>query len=281
MTENRFSREHGFEPIPESLASDQIPEWVREEIPYLAQHLNSIGLLPNPAFVFKLNHALREFWREYNYGRIPSAAAIWSNITLALKKANWSRVLDVCQLIYHTILEVYGNERASRFNAELNKVFYESGVAWRMDEDRFERVIHPEAGESIHRARLILAEPRFQAPAEQFKLALNQFNDRPEPNYKDSINNAIESVEGMVRIISGNKSGLLPQILRREPFKSNVHPTLIEALIKLYAFRGDETAHGIVEPFHVAPEEAELVLGMVTANIVYLANKFPKSPQEN
>jgi len=281
MTESRFSREHGFENAPEQLGDTELPEWVRDEIFYLYNRLALGGRMEilKRSFIDKLAHALRPIQRRYTErGPNPSPAR---NETLGttrylLSTLDFNAAFDICQEIYRAMLDVYGADIASQFNLELNKVFDDAGVIWRMDGVIFNRVMDSSTEDSIGASQTALAEPRFQAPKDQFNLAIKQFSERPEPNVKDCINNAIGALEGVAREVTG-KAKVLSSLLNEEPLKSRIHPALREAMQKVYAYRGAVTAHGQTgaQSSSYGLEEAEWLMGMCATSIAYISKKFP------
>ena len=225
-------------------------------------------------FVPNLHHALRGFWRDNNYGKIPSPQSFWSNLNIALKRATWSRVLDVCQLVYRSLMESYGKERADDFNTELNNVFYEAGVIWRMDEDRFERRHDSITEESLKAVFSVLIGPEFHGPDEQFGHAITALNARPEPNLRGCVSDAVGALEGVANIIAGTEGEQLNDLLKQSLYKTQIHGALLRVLDSLYGYRGNASAHGQVGESQVGFEEAEWVLRLCASTIVYLAKKF-------
>ena len=279
MTDSRFSREHGFEDAPEQLGDNELPEWVRDEICYLYNRLALGGRteILKKSFIDKLAHALRPIQRLYTErgpNPSPSRNETLGTTRYLLSNLDFNAAFDICQVIYGAMLDVYGADIAGQFTLELNKVFDDAGVVWRMDGADFKRVMDSSSEDSIRASQTALAEPRFQAPKDQFNLAIKQFSERPEPNVRDCINNAIGSLEGVVRVVTGKQS-LLSTLLNEEPLKSRIHPALREAMQKVYAYRGDVTAHGQTgaQSSSYGLEEAEWVLGMCATSIAYISKK--------
>ena len=281
MTESRFSREHGFENASAHLGDSELPEWVRDEVFYLYNRLALGGRAETliRSFIDKLAHALRPILRRYTErGPSPSPAR---NETLAatrylISNSDFNVAFDICQEIYRAMLDVYGADIVGQFTLELNKVFEDAGVVWRMDGADFKRVMDSSTEDSIAASQTALADSRFQAPKDQFNLAIKQFSERPEPNVKDCINNAIGSLEGVARVVTG-KIKVLSSLLNEEPLKSRIHPALRDAMQKVYAYRGDVTAHGQtgVQSSSYGLEEAEWLMGICATSIAYISKKFP------
>ena len=284
MTESRFSKLHGLENAPPQLEDAEMPEWVRDELYYLTRRLGFVPFYEGD-FTDRLRHALRPFLRRYT--DISTSAdstpdTTWAITRHILSTVDWNVTFDVCQVIYRALLDIYGGDKANQFSLEVNKVFEEAGVGWRMDGEVFNRVLESSTEDSIGASQIALAELRFQAPKDQFNLAIKQFSERPEPNVKDCINNAIGSLEGVARVVTGKES-VLSNLLNEEPLKSRIPPTLREALQKVYAYRGAVTAHGQTgaQSSSYGLEEAEWLMGMCATSIAYISKKFPLTTTTN
>ena len=278
MTASRFSQLHGLENALPQLEDAEMPKWVRDELYYLTRRL---GFVPfhEGDFTDRLRHSLRPFLRRYT--DISTSAesnpdTTWAITRYILSTVDWNVTFDVCQVIYRALLDTYGRNKANQFSLEVNKAFEEAGVGWRMDGADFKRVLDSSTEESIGASQTALVDPRFQAPKDQFNLAMKQFSERPEPNVRDCINNAIGSLEGVARVVTGKES-VLSNLLNEEPLKSRIHPALREAMQKVYADRGAVTAHGQTgaQSSSYGLKEAEWLMGMCATSIAYISKKFP------
>lgn len=272
MTETRFSRVQGLEQPPALLPYDAMPGLVREEI------YNLLRLYPGSNnFYQHLGQKLRFFQRIYGHADGSMPSEVHANALFILLNADWNHVFDLCQEIREIIIDRFSTSEVKGWDSGLKNVFDEVGLAWRAVGSGFERVMDEAIAGSIQAAKNVLRAPRFEGPNEQFTLAINFFSERPEPNLKDCINNAAGAVEAVAKIIAGKPDMPLSTLLRREPLKSAIHQTLLDALDKIYAYRGAVTAHGQTgsQSEYYRTEEAELVLGMCATWMVYLSNKFP------
>ena len=141
---------------------------------------------------------------------------------------------------------------------------------------KVERAFNPQVSNRIQQARIILSDPRFSGPDEQFGRALHHLNKRPKPYTEDCVVDAVGALEGVAKIISGLDSMNLGRIMDHEPFQANIHATMRAAIKKIYAYRGADAAHGKIEASSIETEDAEWVLGLCAVTIVYFANKFAK-----
>ena len=181
MTQSDFSRAQGYQSAPEPLDYTEIPDWVRSEIFLETRRLGrTSALYKTDVFVNQLEHASRSLHRRI-FGRNPQTEKVserttWAAFRFMLETAEWWWVFDLSQVVYRLLRDIYGPDSAMEFNNELNKIFEESGVVWRMKGEDFERVLDPVTEASLGAAQAILKESRFHGPDQQFRLALSQFS---------------------------------------------------------------------------------------------------------
>jgi hypothetical protein len=105
------------------------------------------------------------------------------------------------------------------------------------------------------------------------------FGCPPRPDSENCIKDAVGAVEGVGRILSGRGKETLSKIITPFAKEVGIHPTLASIVDKLYAYRGDEqaVAHGAIRELVATPVDAELVLSLSAALIVYFAKKHESS----
>ncbi len=106
-----------------------------------------------------------------------------------------------------------------------------------------------------------------------FQSALKLFAKRPEPDYRNSIKEAISAVESLVTTIAGERDfGRALHSLRE---KLNLHPAFVGSLEKLYGYTSDENGvrHGIFGDRDVGFDEAKFMLVTCSAIINFLISK--------
>lgn len=273
MAETRFSRVQGLEHPPALLSFDAMPDLVREEI------YNLLRVYPSHNLFFQhLAQKLRRFQRIYGYadGSKPSSD-VYTDAFFILKNADWNHVYDLCQVIREIIIDRFSAGEVKGWDSGLKSLFDEAGLAWRAVGSGIERVMDEATTGSIQAAKDVLGAPRFEGPRDQLTLAIKFFSERPEPNLKDSINNAVGAVEAVAKIIAKKPDTGLSDLLKGNPFRTAIHQTLLDVLDKIYAYRGAVTAHGQTgsQSEHCGNEEAEWILGICAMSIFYLGKKFP------
>lgn len=116
----------------------------------------------------------------------------------------------------------------------------------------------------------LLAQPGFAGPLQQWEKALSLLSGRP-PDPENCIKDAVSALEGVGRILSGKPHATFSDLVKDLAQQLNIHPTLREAMSKIYAYRGDVegVAHSQTQPSTVTVEDAEFVLHTTGAAITY------------
>ncbi len=117
---------------------------------------------------------------------------------------------------------------------------------------------------------------------EHIKQSLSLFSDRENPDYRNSIKEAISAVESLCRIISDNPNATLGDALKHIEKSDNVelHPALKDAFSKLYGWTSDKKSgirHGFMDITNLSDEDARFMLIACSAFINYLFEKSIKA----
>lgn len=108
---------------------------------------------------------------------------------------------------------------------------------------------------------------------------MNLLYDRDNPDFENSIKEAITAVEAICQIITNNKATLSAALKQLSKNGVNIHPALQSAFEKLYAFTSD--AGGIrhadgLRSTKATFEEAKYMLVTCSAFVNYLIALFEK-----
>jgi hypothetical protein len=102
--------------------------------------------------------------------------------------------------------------------------------------------------------------------------SLRLFGQRPQPDYRNAIKEAISAVEAVVKIINGARGGGLHEALQAVSAKIEIHPALKAGLEKLYAYTSDEDGvrHAILEEATVDEADARFMIVTCSAFVNFL-----------
>ncbi len=115
----------------------------------------------------------------------------------------------------------------------------------------------------------------FDGVSQHFNNALRLLGKKPEPEYPNSIKESISAVEGVCKILTGEKSGGIDKALTKLAGKIQLHPALKAGLSNLYGYSSDEDGirHPILESSDIGFAEAKYMLVSCSAFVNYLIEK--------
>lgn len=198
---------------------------------------------------------------------------------------NWEEVFDVIKDIftnneYNEIFDFiegvingidycqYYHYKKEYFIKDINKVFFEENVNYRVIDDIITDIVDEEQINSIQDT---LNNP-YEVVSEHYSKAIEQLYSVKD--YANSIKESISAVEAMCQVINGSKEELNKAL---KNLKITIHPALEQAYIKLYAYTCDENgsrhANGIGEK-NATFEEAKYMLISCSAFVNYLKENF-------
>lgn len=107
---------------------------------------------------------------------------------------------------------------------------------------------------------------------EQIAQAVRLLGQRPEPDYRNSVKEAISAVEGVVKRVNGSRGGGLHDALEVVSAKIEMHPALKIGLEKLYGYTSDSDGirHPILEEASVDEAEARFMVVTCSAFVNFL-----------
>lgn len=111
--------------------------------------------------------------------------------------------------------------------------------------------------------------------------SIELMNNRTNPDYRNSIKEAISAVEAFCIVITENNKATLGQALKRMESNDtlNLHPALLTAFEKLYGYTSDSSGirHSLTEEPNLSLEDARFMLVVCSAFLNYLREKLMKS----
>jgi hypothetical protein len=271
MFPDLFSKRYGLRPTPEGLMYEDASERARVGLYHLVKHF---------------------FEKEYSYLglykvlcialRIPvdrnvevsSSQDFRASIEIEklIMNCQWWQFYDICEVLWQGLK--YKGEK-DILSDEINNLFREEQLGFELRDGKVEKIGSGFINAQIKEARYLLKEPEFKGADEHFEKALKALNIRPKPDVENCVKDAISAIESVGRIIVNDEKVLLSDIIKDMAKNKTIPKPLDEAIQKIYAYRGDQpgVAHGLVGISKVTIDEAEFVLAMSAAIIIYLVKK--------
>ncbi len=270
MFNELFSKRYNLRPTPEGLVQEDVPESARIGLFYILEdylgYVEQIVLYSNICMAFRIPYHVRNSIISA-YGE-----EMGSPIEELLMSCDWWRFYDLCELMYK---HLQNHRHKYGLSLEINKLFIDEQLGFEMRDGRVENVGSGFIDEQIKEARYLLKEPEFKGADQHFEKAIKAVNIRPNPDVENCIKDAVAAIESVGRVIVGDDKALLDDIINNAVKKGVIPKPLDQTFQKVYAYRGNEpgVAHGAVDISKVTEAEADLILAMSAAMIIYLVKK--------
>jgi hypothetical protein len=251
---------------------EDVPESARIGLYYTLEkfweHIDKSDLYSKICVAFRIPRETRDYNLSLYYNRIEFP------IEQLIMSCDWWGFYDLCELIYQYLYSEY-RPWGEQFSELLNSLFVDEQLGFEIRNGKVEKVGSGFVDAKIKEARYLLKEPEFKGADEQFEKAIKALNARPEPDVENSVKDAVGAIEAVGRIIVNDEKALLSDIVKDMVGKGIIPKPLDQTIQKLYAYRGDQpgVAHGAVGASKVTIDEAEFVLAMSAAMIIYLVKK--------
>ncbi len=270
MYSELFSKRYGLRPTPEGLIGEDVPHSARIGLFYtLEPFLERVDLhkfYSNICMALRIPRETRNYYLQERTGLIVMA------VENLIMECNWWQLYDICELMYRELTYLPYKKQLCE---QVNQLFIDEQLGFEMREEKIEKVGSGFIDAKVKEARYLLKEPEFKSADELFEKSIKALNVRPKPDVENCIKDAVATVESVGKIIRNDKNVRIDNIIK-DAIQKGVIPRLLgDPIIKLYAYRGNEpaVAHGGIEPSKVTVDEAEFVLAMSAAIIIYLVKK--------
>lgn len=214
--------------------------------------------------------------------------AVWADTLLS--GLEWDKAFDFCERLYSHLAQETGyhnetdrwvvstprSEVQEYIAKELQNIFLEEHLAFEFSGGKVRRRGRRNTVDQISRAELVLGDPRLSRALMHFNKALRYFRNVSQPDYENSVKEAVCAVEAagralfqsggstlgdVVKSITGSESGQVPK-------------TIAKTFDGLYGYRnsGEGVGHGGSSGGRVTKELAEYSLALASSQIVLLVD---------
>jgi hypothetical protein len=183
-------------------------------------------------------------------------------------KAPWFEVYDFIEALYS---ELKDSSTAAEL-AELTNQFLETEMsAFRLVDGHIADITSKEEIEAIEAAG---RDTQTLGPVHtHLREALAKLTDRKNPDYRNSIKEAVSAVEGICQLITGDRKATLGTALKKAKDAGvQLHPALEQAWIKLYGYTSDAGGirHALTDEPNIGRSEATYMLVSCSAFVSHL-----------
>ena len=145
---------------------------------------------------------------------------------------------------------------------ELRRLFVEENLAFEFSNGLVQRRGHRNTVEQVARAGLVLGDPRLESPRNHYNKALKYFRDPSQPDYENTVKEAVCAVEATARALFPSRKSLtlgdvIKSITGTEP--GQLPRSIAKTFDGLYGCRnsGEGVGHGGATGGAVTKELAE------------------------
>jgi hypothetical protein len=280
-----FSDRHGYTKARESLQLEAVDPPLRNRlwtllkifywdgIEYYRDDFNDSGYFLD----YPPNKDFRTFcqrtWHNYYKEPLDTLPNRWDEIRERFRDEFLSRKWYEVYNFLEWIAEQFPDkkQRSEKFVNACNKVLEEEKAGYRFIKGQITPITDANEMASIDKA----ASTSEGAVASHLDRSLELLSDRKNPDYRNSIKEAISAVEALAIKVAGQKS-TLGQLLKTFDDHVPLHPALKGAFEKLYGYTSDEggVRHALMEQEKLDFDDAKFMLVTCSAFINYVQSKL-------
>jgi hypothetical protein len=202
----------------------------------------------------------------------------------------WEKVFDFCERLYsHLAREVVDQSGFDRIEVltplsgvqeyiakELQRLFLEENLPFEFSNGVVRRRGRRHTADQVSRAELVLGDPRLSSALMHFNKALKYFRTVAQPDYENTVKEAVCAVEAAARALFPDKGSTLGAIVNSitgdDP--GQLPKTIAKTFHGLYGFSGSGVGvrHGGTSGGSVTKELAEYALALSASQIVLLVD---------
>ncbi|MBI4708355.1 MAG: hypothetical protein HY761_10615 [Candidatus Omnitrophica bacterium] len=197
-------------------------------------------------------------------------------------KLEWHEVYDFIEFVAdnYTNAKKYANSgEAGEFTKVCNYIFERELSGYRFISGILSPISSKEEVSEITEAVDRSSTYGLSGANNHLKTSLTLLGQKPTPDYRNSIKEAISAVESISKQISGSDSQGLSGALKKLSDHTELHGALKSAFEKLYGYSSDEDGirHAILDEPTVGFDEAKFMIVSCSAFVNYLISKAEKA----
>lgn len=270
-----FSERYGYKPVHEviqveSMNSDlrnslwnilQMGVWDSERFMYSQYGTPGIERFSELlwAFHFKLPIDSRP-----TYGGSFSASQTMQYIRKHFFGCSWDEVYSFLEFVVR-----HQKQDNSELQGYLNKILEREMAGYRFIDGLVVPVTSPQEVDALNEA---IGDSRFKGAGQHLARSLELLSDRANPDYRNSIKEAISAVEAMARHVTGSPRASLGDALKVLEKGGKLHPSLSGGFSKLYGYTSDASGirHAMQDEPNLTQADAKYFLLSCTSFVNYL-----------
>lgn len=271
----RFSERQGLVVSPAAIQTDDINDALR----------NSIWNYVHDLF-FNIKNSnwevfpkwIARFFRKSPVDEVPD----YYNACLKWTKSyffslSWGEIYEFVEFIvenYDGICKLRADDRPA-LEEIFNHIFEQELSGYRFIAGMIVPITNPAEIEEINNAIILASQAGMDGARQHIQSAIGLLAKRPDPDYRNSIKEAISAVESIAKVLGKNDSKGLADALDELSKKVEIHPALRAGFTKLYGYTSDADGirHAILEEQNIGITEAQYMVISCSAFVNFLIVK--------
>jgi DNA-binding transcriptional ArsR family regulator len=192
--------------------------------------------------------AARQAWTDFWHQPIDKLTDNAYEFVPVVKKfvleGQWNKVYDFIEFLV-------GHARLGADPKHINSILEREMSGYRFRGRILVPISDPTELAAIEQA--MEAPDKFKGSRQHIISALKKLSQKPRPDLRNAITEAISAVESAARVVTGKPKATLGDALKVLEKGGHVHPSLKEAWLKIYGYTSDEQGlrHAMIEDPHI------------------------------
>lgn len=269
-----FSERNGHTPLPSNLQPDSISTALRNSLwNEITEWIHSQDLGNVCYLVWKnfFKAPTDNMPTAHNYVDISYAPA-WGQIREFYFSCPWHKAYSFVEFLFS--IDPY-----SQLPKKINELLIKEVAAYRIFNNHFVQIT--DQNELSALAEGISHKDIFSPVSQHIQSSIDLLSNRENPDYRNSIKEAISAVEAMGKIITNQPNATLSEILKTLESKHKLHGALKNGYLSLYGYTSDANGirHGLMEESNLTQADAKYFLLSCTSFVNYLKTFVTNSKQ--
>ncbi len=200
----------------------------------------------------------------------------WERILPHIFTCDWGELYNMIEEIYKDLPKMGPGEEQG-FVEQLNDVFSEESIGWKMDSGgRLQRLLPEAIQVEAERVFGELQTPRFAPALAHMQGAHAAYSSRPRRD-PEVCSSAFDTLESVAKIVFSMPTATFGDVIKEVRKREIFAPETLSVLEKLSVLAHNHFRHGMTEPFKLADPEVEFVYVSCMAGILLFIRHDGKS----
>jgi hypothetical protein len=282
----RFSERHGFAPVRTAIQTTTMDVVLRTSLWNVVRVIfltsDKYSLESDPKLVKIAKSSQIHFFKEPLDDLPHSADDYIEAVRKWFFEAKWYEAYDYIEFLRTVVRGSNPNQYSDEyktseyFGRTINKILETEKSGYRFVGDKIAPIVNEEELDAIEAA--LEVSDRFAGARVHIKTALQLYSDRKNPDYRNSIKEAISAIESAACVIAADSKATLGQALKIIEKHHKIHPAMITAFDKLYGYTSNSGGirHAMLEDESAGEQEALFMLVTCSAFLNFLVALVPK-----